>query len=216
MPTAIRNSPPRGKTLATRERILDRAVELASTDGLEALTIGRLAADLEMSKSGLFAHFGSKEELQLATVAAAVRRFIETVVGPAMQEEEGVPRLRALLGSYLDSLETGLFPGGCFFGQAGHEFDGRPGPVRDRLAEAQSNWQTLIEGQARAAGAEDPAQLTFELHSIGLGANTGFQLLGDRRVFEFRAGRNRRTARPAQADLAPDLSLRIPPSVAPL
>jgi AcrR family transcriptional regulator len=185
MPTATRTSPPKGKTLATRERILDRAVELASTEGLEALTIGRLARDLEMSKSGLFAHFGSKEELQVATVEAAVGRFIDHVVRPALKAEEGEPRLRALIGAYLDMLEGGVFPGGCFFGQAGHEFDGRPGPVRDRLAKAQADWQSLIEAQARAAGAEDPGLLTFELLSIEQGANYRFQLLGDRKAFAY-------------------------------
>ena len=185
VPTATRTTPATGKTLATRGRILDRAVELASTEGLEALTIGRLARDLEMSKSGLFAHFGSKEELQVATVEAAVRRFIDAVVRPAMEAEEGGPRLRALLGSYLDSLENGLYPGGCFFGQAGHEFDGRPGPVRDRLAAAQSDWQKLIEQQARAAGAEDPGQLAFELLAIEQGANYRNQLLGDRDAFRY-------------------------------
>ncbi len=185
MPAAARTSPPTDKSLATRTRILDRAVELASTEGLEALTIGRLARDLEMSKSGLFAHFGSKEELQVATVEAAVKRFIDAVVRPAAKVEEGAPRLRALLGSYLDSLENGLYPGGCFFGQAGHEFDGRPGPVRDRLAEAQSNWQALIEQQAHIAGAEDPAQLTFELLAIEQGANYRSQLLGDEDAFRY-------------------------------
>jgi AcrR family transcriptional regulator len=185
MATATRTAPPTGKTLATRGRILDRAVELASTEGLEALTIGRLARDLGMSKSGLFAHFGSKEELQVATVEAAVRRFVDAVVRPAMEAREGAPRLRALLGSYLDSLENGLYPGGCFFGQAGHEFDGRPGPVRDRLAAAQSDWQNLIEQQARAAGAEDPGQLAFELLAIEQGANYRNQLLGDKDAFRY-------------------------------
>jgi AcrR family transcriptional regulator len=185
MPTATRSSPPTGKTATTRGRILDRAVEVASTEGLEALTIGRLAGDLGMSKSGLFAHFGSKEELQVATVDAAVERFIDNVVRPALEAEEGEPRLRALIMAYLDMLERELFPGGCFFGQAGHEFDGRPGPVRDRLAKAQADWQSLIEAQARAAGAEDPGRLAFELLSIEQGANYRFQLLGDRKAFGY-------------------------------
>ena len=185
MPTATRSSPPTGKTAATRSRILDRAVEVASTDGLEALTIGRLAGDLGISKSGLFAHFGSKEELQVATVDAAVERFVGNVVRPALDADEGEPRLRALILAYLDTLEHELFPGGCFFGQAGHEFDGRPGPVRDRLAKAQADWQSLIEAQARAAGAEDPGRLAFELLSIEQGANYRFQLLGDRKAFDY-------------------------------
>ena len=193
MPTATRTAPAKGRALTTRSRILERAVELASTDGLEALTIGRLAGDLEMSKSGLFAHFGSKEELQVATVDAAVARFVDAVVRPALEVEEGGPRLRALVGSYLDHLEARVFPGGCFFGQAGHEFDGRPGPVRDRLAEAQARWQELVESQAAAAGAEDPGLLAFELLAIQQGANYRFQLLGDPKAFAYaRAALNER------------------------
>jgi AcrR family transcriptional regulator len=184
-PTRTRVSPPRGQTLTTRKKILRQSVDVASTEGLEGLTIGRLAGELEMSKSGLFAHFGSKEELQLATVQAAIDIFIATVIAPANEAAEGAPRLRALCDRYLDHLEREVFPGGCFLAQAGHEFDGRPGPVRDALGSALSAWLSLLQGQAEVAGAEDPARLAFELHSIGLGANTGFQLLGDRRVFAF-------------------------------
>jgi AcrR family transcriptional regulator len=120
----------------TREAILDRAVDLASTQGLEGLTIGRLATDLEMSKSGLFGHFGSKEELQLATIEAASGRFVTEVIQPTLAEPEGAPRLRALARSYLDYLERGVFAGGCFFAAASIEFDDRPGPVGDRIRRA--------------------------------------------------------------------------------
>lgn len=185
MPARTRTSPPRGKTLTTRKKILRRSVDVASTDGLEGLTIGRLAGELEMSKSGLFAHFGSKEELQIATLEAAIEVFIEKVIGPARKMKEGEPRLRALCEGYINHLEKEVFPGGCFLAQAGHEFDGRPGAVRDALGSALSGWLSLLEAQAELAGADDPARMAFELHSIGLGANTGFQLLGDRRVFGF-------------------------------
>src|SRR3954469_23826296 len=99
----------------TREGILERAMDLASVEGLEGLTIGRLASELELSKSGLFGHFGSKEELQLATVQAAARRFVRGVGEPALAKPEGAPRLRALCDGYLSHLERQVFPGGCFW-----------------------------------------------------------------------------------------------------
>src|SRR3954470_20880844 len=120
----------------TRAAILDRAVNLASTPGLEGLTIGRLAAELEMSKSGLFGHFGSKEELQLATIEEASTRFVSEVIQPTLAEPEGVPRLRALGERCLDYLKRGVFAGGCFFAAASIEFDDRPGPVGDRVRDA--------------------------------------------------------------------------------
>jgi AcrR family transcriptional regulator len=167
----------------TREAILDRAVDLASTQGLEGLTIGRLATDLEMSKSGLFGHFGSKEELQLATIEAASGRFVTEVIQPTLAEPEGAPRLRALARSYLDYLERGVFAGGCFFAAASIEFDDRPGPVGDRIREAIGAWMDYLEGQARAARADDPKLLAFEFHALAQGANSAFRLFGDRRAF---------------------------------
>src|SRR3954447_11478313 len=100
------------KTPSTRESILERAVDLASTDGLEGLTIGRLASEMELSKSGLFGHFGSKEELQLATIEHAAGRFAAEVVEPAYREAEGPERLRALVDRYLGHLAGEVFPGG--------------------------------------------------------------------------------------------------------
>src|SRR5438045_1680435 len=117
----------------TREAILERAMDLASVEGLEGLTIGRLAAELQMSKSGLFGHFGSKEELQLATVREAADRFAAEVVEPTLTEEEGSPRLHALCERYIGYLERNVFSGGCFFAAAAAEFDDRPGPVRDAV-----------------------------------------------------------------------------------
>src|SRR5215217_6715076 len=113
------------KPRRTREAILERAVDLASLQGLEGLSIGRLASDVEMSKSGLFAHFGSKQDLQLAAVDAAAQRFIDAVVRPALGSEQGEPRLRALVHGYLDYLEAQVFPGGCFWAAAAIEFDDR-------------------------------------------------------------------------------------------
>ncbi|MFN2617205.1 MAG: TetR/AcrR family transcriptional regulator [Thermoleophilaceae bacterium] len=167
----------------TRDSILTRAVELASTDGLEGLTIGRLAGELGLSKSGLFGHFGSKEELQLAAVREARRVFTREIVTPALDEEPGAPRLRALCERYFDYLERPAFPGGCFMAAAAAEFDGRPGPVRDAVADATGAWLEGLALEARRAGVEDPERLAFEVHSYALGANTRFQLLGDRDGF---------------------------------
>jgi AcrR family transcriptional regulator len=168
----------------TREAILDRAVDLASEEGLEGLTIGRLASEMEMSKSGLFGHFGSKEDLQLATIEAASRRFIDEVVAPVSGEEPGAVRLRALCDRYVGYLERRVFPGGCFWASVSAEFDSRPGRVRDAVRDGVAAWLGGLEGEARRAGFDDPAQLAFELHSIAQGANSSFQLFGDRAAFD--------------------------------
>jgi AcrR family transcriptional regulator len=167
----------------TREEILSRTVDLASEEGLEGLTIGRLAAELEMSKSGLFGHFGSKEELQLATIDAAGARFIAEVVAPVREVDSGAPRLRALCDRYVGYLERRVFPGGCFWAAATAEFDGRPGPVRDAIRERVAAWIGALEMEARAAGVEEPGQLAFELQALVQGANTAFELFGDRKAF---------------------------------
>jgi AcrR family transcriptional regulator len=171
------------KAASTRSAILERAVDLASVEGLEGLTIGRLASELEMSKSGLFAHFGSKEELQLATVEAAAARFYAEAIAPAQSEREGAPRLRAYCESYLDLLERGVFAGGCFWAAAAAEFDDRPGPVRDAVQAGVIAWMGELECQAAIAGVEQPAELAFELYSLGLGANACLRLLADERAF---------------------------------
>src|SRR5688500_2744338 len=129
----------------TRRAILAAAVNIASVEGLEGLTIGRLATELEMSKSGLFAHFGSKEELQISTVRAAAAIFAHRVIVPAEQEfEPGIVRLLGMLDIWLDYMEHGIFEGGCFFAAATVEMDGRPGPVRDAVAEQMTRWATAL------------------------------------------------------------------------
>lgn len=170
----------------TRQHILDRAVNLASLEGLEGLTIGRLAEELEMSKSGLFAHFGSKEDLQLAAVAAASQTFIEEVLRPALKAPRGYPRLMAICRSWLDYMNRGVFPGGCFFAAASFEFDGRPGPVRDAIAAAMNGWLDSLAKAVSMAKEEghldphvDPMQIAFELNSLFLGANFARQLHHD-------------------------------------
>jgi len=177
------------KGARTRQSILDRAVDLASLEGLEGLTIGRLADELELSKSGLFAHFGSKEELQLATIEQARDRFISTVVRPALRAPRGYPRLLALCRSWLKYVKSGTFPGGCFFAAASFEFDGRPGPIRDIIARLMDDWIATLEKAIEMAKDEghldpdvDPARLAFELNALFFGANFAYYLRGDRKA----------------------------------
>ncbi|MGH2838565.1 MAG: TetR/AcrR family transcriptional regulator [Thermoleophilaceae bacterium] len=169
--------------MSRKEAILERAVEVASEEGLEGLTIGRLSSELGLSKSGLFGHFGSKEELQLAAVDAASAIFVREVVEPALSEPEGAPRLRAYCDRWVGYLERKVFSGGCFFAAASAEFDGRPGAVRDKLVKGQEALLRELEKQAKLAGAEDPEQLAFEVSALVQGANAGYQLFGDERAF---------------------------------
>jgi AcrR family transcriptional regulator len=173
------------KGAATRAAILERAVDLASAEGLEALSIGRLASELGMSKSGLFAHFGSKQDLQLAVVGAAAMRFSATVLEPAQSAPDGAERLRAMASAYLAHLDSDPYPGGCFWGATSAEYDDRPGPVRDAIAGAIDAWLGELERQARIAGVADPERLAFELYALVMGANSRYRLSGDRRVFGY-------------------------------
>ena len=175
----------------TRRAILETAVDLASTEGLTGLSIGRLATALEMSKSGLFAHFGSKEELQLATVQAARDIFVREVVNPALQASRGLPRLEAFCDGWISYAEREVFRGGCFFAAASAEFDGRPGPVRDRIAEMMREWLSTLEVAVIKAQSEghlntsaDPAQMAFELNALALAANWSHQLFRDTDSFK--------------------------------
>ena len=175
----------------TRRAILESAVHIASAEGLEGLTIGRLATELSMSKSGLFAHFGSKEELQVATVEAARAIFIHEVIKPAFDSPAGLPRLWTLCDIWLSHVQKGVFRGGCFFAAVAAEFDSRPGPVRDRIAEIMKEWLAVLRNtiiEAQNAGHldkdVDATQLAFEFNSLELGANWAFQLYGDPKAFE--------------------------------
>jgi AcrR family transcriptional regulator len=174
----------------TRQTILEAAVDLASAEGLEGLTIGRLASELSMSKSGLFAHFGSKEDLQLATIEAARAVFIREVIRPAFEADQGMPRLWKLCDTWLSYVQCGVFRGGCFFAAAAAEFDSRPGKVRDRIAEIMKEWlKALSQGVVETQEAGhldkdiDSIQLAFEFNALELGANWAFQLYGDKQVF---------------------------------
>src|SRR5215212_12235685 len=198
----------------TRQAILEAAVHISSVEGLEGLTIGRLAAELSMSKSGLFAHFGSKEELQLATVEAAREVFVREVIRPAFEAPKGLGRLWGLCDVWLEYVRREVFRGGCFFAAAAAEFDGRPGAVRDRVAAIMKEWLAVLGrsvSEAQAEGqldpATDPAQLSFELNALEMGANWAFQLHGDRQAFararEAMLERLRRLATPDGLPLLP-------------
>lgn len=175
----------------TRQSILERAVDLASLEGLEGLTIGRLADDLGMSKSGLFAHFGSKEDLQIATLEAAAQRYVGEIFTPALRVPRGYPRLMAICEAWLSYVRRGVFPGGCFFAAASFEFDGRPGAVRDTVRRMMNDWMGALEKAIRMAQDEghfdrsvDPAQLSFELNSLFFGANFAYYLRDDTLAIE--------------------------------
>jgi AcrR family transcriptional regulator len=174
-----------GKGAITRAAILDRAVDIASVEGLDGLTIGRLAGELRMSKSGLFAHFGSKQELQLATVDAATERFRVAVIEPALIAPDGVPRLRAMADSYIAHLISGAYSGGCFWAATSAEYDDRPGPVRDAIAAGLDAWLGELERQAGIAGAVDPRRFAFEAYAVVMGANSRYRLCGDATVFDY-------------------------------
>jgi AcrR family transcriptional regulator len=175
----------------TREAILERAIALASVVGLEALSIGKLAAATGLSKSGLFAHFGSKEALQIQVLDAAVARFVDTVFTPALKEPRGEPRLRALFENWLTWERSDFLPGGCLFVATAAELDDRPGPVRDHLVLAQRDWLEAIANAVRLAVTEghfrpdtDPDQVAYEIHCTILGYWHTGRLLRDPRALE--------------------------------
>lgn len=174
----------------TRREVLRAAVNIASVDGLDGLSIGRLAAELGISKSGLIGHFGTKEELQLATIRAARAIFVQTIIEPSLQLPPGLGQVQALLDGWLEYSSDRRFPGGCFFARASHEYAARPGAVRDALATVDEEWLGLIEESirgAQAAGeidaAVDAGQLTYELDSYLDSANLR-SLLGRPGVYD--------------------------------
>jgi AcrR family transcriptional regulator len=165
----------------SRDAILREAGQLATVEGIDGLSISRLAEAVGMSKSGLFAHFGSKEELQLATIEMAGRLFAAEVIEPALTAPTGLERLQQLAENFLRHVERGVYPGGCFFASVAAEMDTHPGPVRDLAMRLTEDWFDQIERAVRDAQAEgavarseDPAQLTFELDAYLLLANAMF------------------------------------------
>jgi AcrR family transcriptional regulator len=175
----------------TRASVLERAVGIASVEGLDALSIGRLASEAAVSKSGVFARFGSKEDLQLATIEAAAEIFADRVVAPAFAVPPGIGRLWELCAGWLGYSRARTFPGGCFFYAVAAEYDARPGRVRDAIATTRAGWTTLLEravDDARQLGdlAEDTdtARLAFELDALGAAANARSLLHDDDTAYD--------------------------------
>ena len=174
------------KGQASRAAILHSAVKLATTNGLHGLSIGDLAAEVGMSKSSLYAHFKSKEELELATIAAAAAIFDTEVLEPAARAPAGTERLKTLVNSFLSYLERRVFPGGCFFAAVAAELDTRPGPARDRVFEIYDSWfallrQCILDAQELGeidAGA-DVDQAVFEVEAMLFAANFLFVMTND-------------------------------------
>jgi AcrR family transcriptional regulator len=162
--------------LETRRSIVDRAVDVASVEGLEGLTIGRLAGDLDMSKAGVIGHFGTKEKLQLAALERAVEIFRREVWEPAAGTDPGLARLRAIADAWISYLERGVFPGGCFLTAASTEWDGREGPVRDSVRSTLALWLGVLAADAARAGLDDPGQVAFEMNAVAMGLNQALQL----------------------------------------
>jgi AcrR family transcriptional regulator len=179
----------KGKGDTTRDRILDEAIAVASTDGITGLTLGRLADTVGMSKSGLFAHFRSKEELQLQVLDATVERFQTRVIRPALAAARGEPRIRAVFEAWMAWTDDPAMPGGCLFMQAAAELDDQPGAPRDRLVEAQRQWREFLAGAAQRAvdvghfrADLDGELFAFQLHGILLVRHQSARLLGDARA----------------------------------
>jgi AcrR family transcriptional regulator len=178
------------RTRADGERsyqlIVDTAARLATMEGLEGLSIGRLADEIGMSKSGLYAHFDSKQDLQLAAVDAAEAVYTTEVIAPAMQAPEGLKRLESLCEHYLSYVERGVFPGGCFFAATAAEWDTRRGPVRERVRTILDGWTQLLEANVREAQQQgdlqrgiNPHQISFELNALLHEANGHYLLFRD-------------------------------------
>jgi AcrR family transcriptional regulator len=162
-----------GKGEDTRRSIVEQALRIASEQGLQGLSIGVLAERVGMSKSGLFAHFSSKDNLQVAVLDEAVRRFVELVISPALREPRGEPRVRGLLSRWLSWAEQDFMPGGCIFFAAAVELDDRPGPARERLVASQLDWLGTLAQAVRIAQEEghfrsdlEPEQFAFEAYGV--------------------------------------------------
>lgn len=176
---------------STRNLILDRAMAEASLVGLEGLSIGGMARDVGMSKSGLFAHFSSKLELQHQVLQMAIDRFVESVIAPAFQQPRGEPRFRALFENWLEWEDSDWMPGGCIFISTANELDDRPGPLRDLLVDSQRSWMQAL-AKAASLGVEerhfraglDCDQMAYEIYSIILAYHHCHRLLRDPRSRE--------------------------------
>jgi len=175
--------------MQTRADIVERAMLVASVEGLDGFSLGRLADDLQMSKSGVLGHFHTKEELQLNALEAAIDVFTREVWEPSLGAEPGLARLEAICDAWISYLERGVFPGGCFLTAASCEFDGRPGPVQDAIRRALSRWLRVLGSQVQLAidagelsADADPEMIAFRLNALAMGANQAIQLFADPRA----------------------------------
>ena len=175
----------RARGAATQNRILEKAVHIASVEGLCSMSLATLAKATSMSKSGLFAHFRSKEALQIAIIDEAERIFTDAVVRPAQAAPAGLERVELLASAYIDYCARGPFEGGCFFAAAVHEFDGRPGLVRDRVVQFFDTWNNQVRTACQEAAQRgamkntvDVEAIIFELAGIGFASNVTAQVLG--------------------------------------
>lgn len=175
----------------TRTAILDTALAEASTLGLSGISIGGLARKINLSKSGLFAHFGSKEDLQLEVLATARDRFVETVIAPALRLPRGEPRIRGLFENWIEWSQASFLPGGCPFISTANELDDVPGRLRDFLVQSQRDWLDTLATAARIAVEEahfdsdlDVEQFAYEFYSLILSYHHFHRLLEDPRTEE--------------------------------
>ena len=175
----------------TRQNIVRAAVSLASRVGLEGLSIGRLAQELELSKSGLYAHFQSKEALEIATIDFAAERFVDKVVRPALKAPRGEPRVRALFENWLSWSHRRDMPGGCLFYALTSELDDQPGATRDRLVQSQKDWRDMIASCFEVGIAEghfrrdaDPQQFAHDFYGVYLSGQFAKRLMQDERADE--------------------------------
>lgn len=184
---------------------------VASVEGLDGFSLGRLADDLQMSKSGVLGHFRTKQELQLRALEAAIEVFRREVWEPSLGAEPGLARLEAICDAWISYLERGVFPGGCFLTAASCEFDGHPGPVRDAIRNALAGWQRVLRSQVRLAvdagelaADADPQMIAIELNALAMGANQAIQLFENPRAVRLAHRAMRATVGP------PGLSARLP------
>jgi len=180
------------EALGTRDAILRRAADIASVEGLEGITIGRLAADLEMSKAGVIGHFGTKEELQLATLELAGRLFVEQVWEPVEDLRPGLERLLGICESWTRYVDEPILSGGCFIAAVSFEFDGRSGRVHDELKKVVGRWRKTLVREISTAIADgdlpvglDPEQAAFSMEALASGMNPARQLYGDTSAAEW-------------------------------
>lgn len=169
----------------TRTAIIEQALESATQVGFEQLSLATLAADTHMSKSGLYAHFKSKEALQEAVLDRAMERFSEIVVEPAMREKRGLPRLEKLFSGYLDWIAGAVIEGGCVFMALSQEYRNKPGVIRDRLVQAFKDWHSTIVrvvndaiDEGELAADTDPRQFAFEMAGVGMSFQSSSRLMG--------------------------------------